>query len=81
LLKPQYWEKEKGEGGRSSSVIVKTTSFLSLEGVNHWAGGVAQVEECLTNKCEALNSNPSMAKNKKKERPNSHTHIAHIGWH
>jgi hypothetical protein len=30
------------------------------------AGGVTQVVECLPNKSEALSSNPSMAKKKKK---------------
>jgi hypothetical protein len=32
-----------------------------------WAGGMAQVVECLTSKCEAQNSNPSTAKIKNKK--------------
>jgi hypothetical protein len=33
-----------------------------------WAGGVAQVEEHLPSKCEALSSNPNTAKGKKKRQ-------------
>jgi hypothetical protein len=32
------------------------------------AGEVAQVVECLPSKCEALNSNPSTTKKKKKDK-------------
>jgi hypothetical protein len=33
------------------------------------AGRVAQVEDCLTSKCETLSSNPSTTKKKKKRKP------------
>jgi hypothetical protein len=32
------------------------------------AGGMVQVAECLPSKCEAVSSNPSTAKKKKKKR-------------
>jgi hypothetical protein len=33
-----------------------------------WAGGVAQVVECLPSKPKALSSNPSITKKKKREK-------------
>jgi hypothetical protein len=46
------------------------------------AGGVAEVVEHLPSKCEALNSNPSTAKNKQtnKQKPTMRCHFTSLGW-
>jgi hypothetical protein len=44
------------------------------------AGGVAQMIECLLSKCEALRSNPSTAKKKKKERKWKLCYLQESGW-
>jgi hypothetical protein len=41
-------------------------TFSDSQESENWAGGAAQVVECLTNNWEALNSIPSTAKKKKK---------------
>jgi hypothetical protein len=44
----------------SFNKLINNTSFSSII---YWAGGVAQVVECLPSKCEAANLNPSTVKN------------------
>jgi hypothetical protein len=49
----------------SARKMRSTLSFLKKQLL--WAGGVAQVVECLPRKCEVLSSDPSTAKKKKKK--------------
>jgi hypothetical protein len=53
----------------SARKMRSTLSFLKKQLL--WAGGVAQVVECLPRKCEVLSSDPSTAKKKKKKISNS----------
>jgi hypothetical protein len=50
--------------------------YVSIKSNHKWAGGVAQVAECLPSKCEAFSSNSSTAK-KPKQNINPSTRENH----
>jgi hypothetical protein len=60
------------EGLFSSRIAQANTSpnLISKRTRAKWAGGMAQTVDCLLCKHEALNSNPSPTKKKKKEEGN-----------
>jgi hypothetical protein len=61
------WEAKGGRTevrGQSGQIVCKTP--ISKITRAKWAGGVAQVVECLLCKCKAMSSNPSPTKKKKR---------------